>query len=326
MNSFQDLVSMTLAFDDEATVNSPEQSGSLAQGAPEFKRFSELPAEVRSLVWRFTVPSSRLVEERFCREPLVSSPCPLNGIPSSSMPDSFLACFESKEEITKHYAQDTYGGDRGQARDDLPIHFSPSVPFNPDQDTLLFDSLFTTSTDEWRIYDFFQGGPMPVGLSDWRNDQFPFQQQWIIKPWTVKRVQITPRSLYIPMAVEQFNNRYEEDNFAEWDRVFVGFVFQDLDTFIVQDFDCKLTHKHFFYSLENQEDWKVRISLMFQVETTHHEYSDMRAGSTFAIPTIEIRPGAKIEKICEQCADLAKFHKISRKLKRRESQIVAMFK
>ncbi|KAJ8060551.1 hypothetical protein OCU04_010867 [Sclerotinia nivalis] len=322
------------------------------QGLTEFTLFPRLPLELRRKIWGFTV-DSRLVEEKYCRqsgegygqywEESVRSLSPINIVPYSSMPASFWACLESRDEVARYYEdiaaipetrmvcevwpkkpvenlpsllppnpfslnQAIFNFKRLCEEDSLhPL--PPSVPFNPDRDIIGFDSLkcldietFYFCQPEVRL--LLHNVPLPAGRPAWRNELFPTYQPWIIQPSTVKRVQTTPRSL----LSRRFHDHYfEKQGWRDPCMIFIGFIYQDLDEFIIQDFDCRFPHK--LDLPEDRELWKEWILRMFKVESAHNEYAFVRAGSAFKVPEVIIRPGAKIARPCEDCS---KIQKISR--------------
>ncbi|KAF7916672.1 hypothetical protein BELL_0406g00060 [Botrytis elliptica] len=291
-----------------------------------FKQFSLFPVEIRNKIWSFTV-EPRLVKDKFCRMPLKLEPlAPLNIVPYDTMPGSFRACFESKEEVTKSYEQIGITGEecatRGIVLERTPQHlspFAPLVPFNKNLDVLSFDSLYTISAassprlsaERW-LLQF--NTPIPPWWQPWRTST---TQPWLINPWDIKRVQITPLSLLSPDDRENDMN-YRNNCFDFWDRIFFNFVFQDLEEFIIQDLDCNLPHRHMFYSIKNKFLWRDIISRMFRVESSHNEFANMRAGSQFKLPKIVFRQGSKISTPCQYCRAASKRNKEERKNKKRQ--------
>ncbi|KAI9649580.1 hypothetical protein NHQ30_002160 [Ciborinia camelliae] len=351
MDNFQDLANMTLdvyekpkATDSQRSEKSEVLTPSF-QPLAEFKPFSRLPAELRVRIWRLAL-CPRLIEERFCRhdfgdgiqdldwrERLPGKP---HTIPYSSMPGVFRACRESREEITRYYQQPALGGPCGAGRktiwDSRDIGYFkgvfcpvPCVPFNPDQDILSFDSLFTEQVrvrDEPDVYAFLVHDiPLPANIPPFREGYFQEPNEWLIKPWVVKRLQIKPRSLFDEDTKDHEVDVRAIDFLKPWDRIFFRFIFQNLEEFIVQDYDCKFSHCHSFSSDEGQNKWRQRILKMFEVETSHDEYEDMRGGLThFKIPKIVIRPGAKIARPCAFCGGQSKRIKERKKLIKRQRQ------
>ncbi|KAF7945584.1 hypothetical protein EAE96_010351 [Botrytis aclada] len=246
------------------------------------------------------------------------------------MPGSLRACIESKEEVTKSYEQIGITGQecatRGIVLKRIPQNltpFAPLVPFNKDLDVLSFDSLYTmsassprmNSTAELWILQF--NTPLPPRWQPWRTSTTPIRQPWLINPWDIKRVQITPLSLLSPEDRENHMN-YRNNYFELWDRIFVNFVFQDLEELIVQDLDCNLPHQHMIHSIEDQDIWRDIISRMFRVESSHNEFANMRAGSQFKLPEIIFRQGSMISTPCEYCRANSKRKKDEKKNKRRQ--------
>ncbi|ESZ95506.1 hypothetical protein SBOR_4091 [Sclerotinia borealis F-4128] len=296
MDTFQDLANMTLDVEIKTETANTQQSQALApsQGFKRSTLFSRFPVEIRRKIWGFTV-APRLVEEKFCRMPGngdITKRCfynvwepsiprhlfPINIVPYNSMPAAFWACKESRNEIARYYH---------------------SIAIAPEDRVIERDLLLNNV-------------PLPKSWQPWRvlPDR---DQQWLIQPWAVKRIQITPRSLLSRTELEADEDLFFErdGNLEGYEKIFFSFVFQDLEEFIVQDFDCKLSHK--LDSLANRDAWKEMISRMFRVESSHNEFEVMRAGSQFKVPNIEIRPGAKIARPCEDCMTISKIIKAEKK-------------
>ncbi|KAF7869675.1 hypothetical protein EAF04_004459 [Stromatinia cepivora] len=353
-DTWQELANIRLDVEVKSEVAKSQQTQALTssfqgQGLTEFTLFPKLPLELRRKIWGFTV-DSRLVEEKYCRqsgkgvasewEISVRSLSPINIVPYSSMPASFWACLESRDEVARYYEDiaalpetrmvcEVWPKKPVENRPSLlpSVPFSinqaivnfkrlceedslhplpPSVPFNPDQDIIGFHSLKCLEIRTlWYLRPelqlLFHNLPLPAGRSAWRIEGFPTYQPWIIHPSTVKRVQTTPRSL--------LSRRFDDHNFEKYGlrdpcMIFIGFIYQDLDEFIVQDFDCMFPHKLDLPA--DRELWKEWILRMFIVESAHDEYAFVRAGSAFKVPKVVIRPGAKIARPCEDCSKIQK--------------------
>lgn len=338
MLDIQDLPSLTLDIKQDFTgstlagqfkVEDLDPAKTSSQDIALFKQFSLFPVEIRNKIWGFTA-QPRLVKDKFCRMRLKLEPlAPLNIVPYDTMPGSFRAYFESKEEVTKSYEQIGITGEecaaRGIALERTPHHlgpFAPLVPFNKDLDVLSFDSLYTISArprtglsaELWLLQ---YNTPFRPRWQPWRISTTPILQPWLINPWDIKRVQITPLSLLSPDDRENDVN-YRNNYFEFWDRIFVNFVFQDLEEFVIQDLDCNLPHRHTIHSIENQDVWRDIISRMFRVERSHNEFANMRAGSQFKFPKIIFRQGSKISKPCEYCRAASKRIKEDKKYNKRD--------
>ncbi|EDN92582.1 predicted protein [Sclerotinia sclerotiorum 1980 UF-70] len=103
----------------------------------------------------------------------------------------------------------------------------------------------------------------------------------------------------------KFDNHYFEKNGAMKAMIFIGFIYQDLDEFIIQDSDCKFPHK--LDLPENRELWTKWILWIFKVQSAHEEYAFMRAGSAFKVSKVVIRPGVKIARPFEDCSEGQKY-------------------
>ncbi|CAD6448638.1 96ed956e-e206-4fa0-ba10-43951717436a-CDS [Sclerotinia trifoliorum] len=349
-DTWQELTNINLDVEEKSADSKSQQSQALPssiqdQRFAEFTLFPKLPLELRRKIWAFTV-ESRLIEEKYCRhfgeghgrywKKSVRSLFPINIVPYSSMPASFWACSESRDEVARYYEDiaaipetrmlcevwpqmpieairsllQSNPFSLNQAivnfkllcEEDSSHPLPPSVPFNPDQDIIGFESL--TCVDVGEDYDLhpvarqvFHNTPLPLDWEPWRNDLFPTYQPLIIHPSIVKRVQITPRSLLRRYFKD---DRFERDGLRRPYMIFIGFIYQDLNELIIQDFDCKLPHK--LDSPEERELWKEWILRMFKVESAHDEYASVRAGSAFKVPKVVIRPGTKIARPCEDCS------------------------
>ncbi|APA12957.1 hypothetical protein sscle_10g077270 [Sclerotinia sclerotiorum 1980 UF-70] len=329
------LRNVNLDVEDESEGSKSQQPQALpssiqGQCFPEFTLFPKLPLELRRKIWGFTV-EPRLIEEKYCRhfgekygphwEKKVRTLFPLNIVPYSSMPASFWACSESRNEVARCYVDiaaisktrmlserysqmpietirpllraDPFSLDQAIANfkrlceEDSSLPLPPSVPFNPDQDIIRFDSLKTIDIRglrEWlsELRLLRENMPMPSDRKAWRVDDYPFEPPFIVHPSLVKR-----------------------KNGAMKAMIFIGFIYQDLDEFIIQDSDCKFPHK--LDLPENRELWTKWILWIFKVQSAHEEYAFMRAGSAFKVSKVVIRPGVKIARPFEDCSEGQKY-------------------
>ncbi|TGO90441.1 hypothetical protein BPOR_0064g00040 [Botrytis porri] len=260
--------------------------------------------------------------------------CPLNIVSYSGMPAAFWTCFESRNAVAAYYHNiavvpkdirlkhgnlpigtletyrpskfsDFYSIDKQilqfeSIREEMfSFPLQPSVPFNPDLDIFNFNHLDFDPYADWEhpaeALLLRSNVPLAAGWRPWRYaDQVMLN--YVIHPWAVKRAQITPDSRFWSHMEHDFS----KDPIMQMDSViFVDFLFQDLDEFIVRDFDCMLYHK--FDLPINRDNWRSYLLSMFRVDASHDEFAAVRAGSKFKIPKVTILPGAKISTRCKRC-------------------------
>ncbi|KAF5872408.1 uncharacterized protein Bfra_005767 [Botrytis fragariae] len=180
----------------------------------------------------------------------------------------------------------------------------PSVPFNPDIDIFNFNNLKFNEDLQWdhqaESLLLCENVPLPADWKPWRRAD-EVMRGWLIHPWVVKRVQITPKSRFWRCLNHDFS---ENPILQSQPVIFTNFIFQDLDEFILQDADCILYHR--FDLPINRDNWSY-IMTIFRVEASHNEFAAMRAGSKFKIPKVTILPSAKISTRCKRCIERQMF-------------------
>ncbi|TGO76417.1 hypothetical protein BELL_0156g00040 [Botrytis elliptica] len=260
--------------------------------------------------------------------------CPLNIVSYIGMPAAFWTCYEGRNAVAAYYHNiaavpkdielthenlpigtlekyrpsrfsDFYSIDKQtrqfeSIREDMfSFPLQPSVPFNPDIDVFNFNDLKYDDNVMWshraEYHLLTKNIPLPAGWKPWRRAD-EVMRGWLIHPWVVKRVQITPESRFWGGMYHDFS----KNPVLGWaPTIFTNFIFQDLDEFILQDDDCLLYHR--FDLPINRDGWRICIEKMFRVEASHNEFAAMRASPEFKIPKVTILPGAKISKRCKSC-------------------------
>ncbi|TGO10133.1 hypothetical protein BTUL_0143g00040 [Botrytis tulipae] len=288
------------------------------------------------------LPMEKLHDEdgRYFQLSIPRALCPLNIVSYNGMPAAFWTCYEGRNAVATYYHNiAAMPRDIGLKHENLPIgtlekyrpsNFSdfylidkqtrefesiredllsfplqPSVPFNPDMDIFNFDNIKVISNLQWdhpaEHAFFLRNIPLPAGLQSWRRAD-EVMREWLIHPWAVKRVQITPKSRFWLYLSHDFS---ENPILTSSPIIFTNFIFQDLDEFILQDADCTLYHR--FDLPINRDNWTSYIEKMLRVEASHNEFAAVRAGSTFKMPKVTILPGAKVSTRCKRCIERQKF-------------------
>ncbi|KAF7886421.1 hypothetical protein EAF00_010524 [Botryotinia globosa] len=349
MDAWRCLANIEIDVEVETESYAPEQSQVItpsSQALTEFHLFPKLPLQIRRMIWEFTI-LPRAIQESNCMlsggyeydgfRPSVPRPLyPLNVVPYHSMPATFWACFESRNEIARYYqniafiseninlyprylpasffeksepssASNFYCIDQAtlsfkKLRAEWPSRpLEPSIPFNPDQDIYDFDRLITTPVDrhhEWERDLLLHNIPLPSESFPWRRRIDKQVDNLLIHPWAIKRLRITPLS----HCWSQFVHDFEKDDISKMiPIIFENFIFQDLDELILQDVDCMLFH--LFNSQVNRDSWTEYFHKMFRVESSHNEFAAVRAGSTFKVPKIVFWLGEDNGKVCRYCLE-----------------------
>ncbi|KAF7886420.1 hypothetical protein EAF00_010523 [Botryotinia globosa] len=266
--------------------------------------------------------------------------CPLNIVSYNGISAAFWTCYESRNAVATFYHNiaavprnielrhenlpigtlenyrpsnfsDFYFIDKQSRefesiREDLfSFPLQPSVPFNPDMDIFNFDNIQWNYDLRWdhpaEFAFFHEDIPLPAGLQPWRRAD-EVLRDWLIHPWAVKRVQITPETRFWLNLSHDFS---EKPILTSQPMVFTNFIFQDLDEFILQVADCTLYHT--FDLPINRDNWTTYIEKMLRVEASHNEFAAVRAGSTFKMPQVTILPGAKVSTRCKRCIERQMF-------------------
>lgn len=294
--------------------------------------------------------------------------CPLNIVPYSGIPAAFWTCYGGRNAVATYYHNiaavprdielrheelpvgtlekyrpskfsDFYFIDKQTRQfesipeDLFSFPLQPSVPFNPEMDIFNFDNIKYNQNLQWDHFAEFSflryNTPLPTGVKPWRRADEELRD-WLIHPWAVKRVEITPESDFWMRCL---HHDFSEAPVLTYSGViFTNFIFQDLDAFILRDADCTLYHM--FDLPINRENWASYIEKILRVEASHNEFAAVRAGSTFKMPKVTILPGAKVSTRCKRCIErqnfLRKHFDIEKDLKYQNKQfnlkMIARFK
>ncbi|KAF7914762.1 uncharacterized protein EAE98_011461 [Botrytis deweyae] len=285
MNS-QDQSSDQALAQDQSNDQAPVQSSDI-QTPVDFTLFPQIPLDIRVMIWKLTL-TPRLLNRRILS---VNSDQPLTSI---NIPSLLGVNAETRYESLKCYQNIAISAERLQ---DLRLLGDYWVP-KGEKLRILFNSEIDTIVDEYLRCDTYV--PSRDTNLLWRPE-CPL----LINPDFVKKVQVSPdvfmNSFSHVMRASPFLHFYyhsfEDIRFRRYDpnrTIFTNLLYNNLNEFIVQDFDCVRPHK--FDSPNRRAMWKNVLKIMFKAETTR----TLKAHIQVSIPKIRIRPGAKVG-LCDRC-------------------------
>ncbi|THV49850.1 hypothetical protein BGAL_0176g00090 [Botrytis galanthina] len=272
--------------DQSSNIQAPAQNQSPDNRPPvKFTLFPQLPVDIRVTIWKATL-IPRLLSRRSQ---------PLNPIYVPSLPGVNA---EARGEALRVYLNIAISPEhlhnlRLSRKISNPKGDRITVFFNPEIDVVFDDSL------RCDVY--------PMSNNDQFNANTPSRSPLLINPDFVKKIQVSTNvflNSFWNWEHTSWNWRYnyyafEEMNLDVYGPLVnrMGFTylhFNNLNEFIVQDFDCAFPHR--LDSPDMRARCREFLGTIFKAETTRESKAHIKV----SIPKIVIRQGAKVG-ICDHC-------------------------
>ncbi|KAF7923434.1 uncharacterized protein EAE97_010872 [Botrytis byssoidea] len=273
---------------DQSSNQAPAQDQSSNDQAPvEFTLFPQLPLDIRVMIWKLTL-TPRLLNRRCLSvnsdQPLTSiNILSLLGVNAETRYES-LKCYKNIAISAEHLQNLRLSGNFW-----VPKGEKLRILLNPEIDTIV---------DDYLRCDFY----LP---SRDTNALWPQECPLLIDPDFIRKVRVSPdvfmNTFSLVMRASPFlhffYHSFEDIKFRNYNAhrtIFTNLPYNNLNEFIVQEFDCFRRHK--FDSPRRRAMWKNVLEIMFKAEATR----SLKAHTQVSIPNIRIRSGTKVG-LCDRC-------------------------